>query len=133
MLKQFLKIFKFPLLVLCLHVLVTVTGVYANITNFDKLMHLLGGMSIAMGTLSAYALLQKNKLVGQNHPLVVSVAVVSVVVFTAVGWEWFEFLLDAFTGTQMQISITDTMGDLLAGTLGGATICLIKLILPHKK
>ena len=131
MLKQLFKILKFPLLVLVAHVLATVLNWYA-IDYFDKLMHTLGGMSIAIGTLSLYSLLHKKKLVGTNHPLVVAVAVITVVVFAAVAWEWMEFLIDTFAGSRMQISLTDTMGDLLAGTLGGTLISLIYLLFPKK-
>lgn len=133
MLKQLFKILKFPLLVLVVHVLATVLGWYANIEHFDKLMHALGGMSIAVGTFSLYSLLRQRKLVGTNHLLVISIAVVAIVVSTAVAWEWMEFLIDTLTGSHMQISLTDTMGDLLAGTLGGTIISLAKLFLPHKK
>ncbi len=130
--QQIIKILKLPLLVLVVHVLATALNWYA-IDYFDKLMHTLGGMSIAVSVISAYALLYKRKLVGTNHPLVVAVAVVAVVVFAAVAWEWMEFLIDTFAGSRMQISLTDTMGDLLAGTLGGCVISLLKLTLPHKK
>ena len=131
MLKQLFEILKFPLLVLVAHVLATVLNWYA-IDYFDKLMHTLGGMSIAVSAFSTYTLLHKRKWVGTNHSLVVAVTVVAVVVFAAVAWEWMEFLIDTFAGSRMQISLTDTMGDLLAGTLGGTLISLTRLLLPKK-
>ena len=131
MLKQLLKIFTFPLIVLIVHILATVLNWYA-IDYFDKLMHTLGGMSIAVSAFGTYALLHKRKWVGTNHSLVVAVTVVAVVVFAAVAWEWMEFLIDTFAGSRMQISLTDTMADLLAGTLGGTLISLIYLLFPKK-
>lgn len=130
--KQLFKILKFPLLVLVVHVLATVLGWYSSIEHFDKLMHTLGGMSIAVSAFGTYTLLHKRKWVGTNHSLVVAVAVIAVVVFAAVAWEWMEFLIDTYAGSRMQISLTDTMGDLLAGTLGGSLISLIHPLLPKK-
>lgn len=133
MFKTCLRVLAFPLFILSLHIVATLAGWYWQIANFDKLMHTLGGMSIAVSAFGLYALLHKRKLVGNNHPFVISVAVIAIVVFAAVAWEWMEFLIDTFAGTRMQISLTDTIGDLLAGMLGGAAISIIKPFLPRKK
>jgi hypothetical protein len=52
----------------------------------------------------------------------------------AVFWEFAEFLLDRFLGTDLQISLQNTMQDLLMGILGAATLVQYKLVKnPEKK
>ena len=43
-------------------------------------------------------------------------------------WEWAEFVSDHFFGTHAQVDLTDTMKDMLMGSLGGLTLAAVTLL-----
>ncbi len=117
-------IIRWPLAVLCIHMLLTYTGGYYWWAHIDKAMHLLGGMSIAAGTIPALNYFKSQSWIGFINPLLFMVFIIAIVALTAVGWEFFEFILDHTLRTNMQPSVADTMGDLLCGLIGGTLIAL---------
>lgn len=120
--KFFLKLIQWPTLVLCVHIFLTYTGGYYWWAHVDKIMHLLGGMSIAASSLQLYPYAKSRGFIGVVHSSLLIVMVVAMVSFVAVGWEFFEFMLDHTFRTNMQPSVADTMGDLLCGLIGGTLI-----------
>lgn len=125
--KKIFPIFKWPATVLCVHIALTYSGGYYWWAHVDKIMHLLGGMSIAAAALQFYSYAKSRRFMGTMHPLLLMVIVVAVVSLVAVGWEFFEFILDHTFRTNMQPSVADTMGDLLCGLVGGL-LAAIKLV-----
>lgn len=118
---------KYPLTIIVLHILLTYTGGYYWWAHVDKIMHLLGGMSIAAAALQFYSYVKSRGLIAKMHPLLLIVLVAAVVSLVAVGWEFFEFILDHTLRTNMQPSVADTMGDLACGLVGGL-LAAIKLV-----
>lgn len=91
-------------------------------------MHLLGGISVAAGTMTAMQYARQKQWLGSTHPLLLMFLIVAIVGFAAIGWEFFEFILDDAFRTYMQPSVADTMGDLLCGLIGGAIIAVSKIL-----
>lgn len=117
---------RWPLTVLVLHIILTYIGGYYWWEYIDKIMHTLGGMSIAAATMQAIAYAKTKNIVGFIHPFLLISFVIAVVALVAVGWEFFEFILDHTLRTNMQPSIADTMGDLLCGLIGGTMVAILK-------
>ncbi|MBL8031891.1 MAG: hypothetical protein JNK33_06260 [Candidatus Doudnabacteria bacterium] len=122
------QLITWPIGVLILHSLLTVTGGYYWWVHVDKIMHVLGGMSIAVSAVAAIKLYSKEGNLRISDKLVRAIIVLGFVALAAVCWEFLEFSLDHFAYTHMQPSLRDTMGDLLAGLCGGGLIMLIKII-----
>lgn len=100
-------------------------GAYAAWPDFDVPMHLMGGFGAGMLGLALHERLttpsHRRELPRAYHALFV----VGVTVVIAVAWEFHEYVLDAMNAgrpdwEKMQVSIQDTMGDLLNGLVGGA-------------
>lgn len=118
-----LMIFWPPVLVFTLHVfLVRVLDVYSSFPWLDIPMHFLGGLAMAYSLSQAQTSLQDHKVVGQLDKIIESVLVFTLVATVAVFWEFAEFLLDHFLGTDLQVSLSNTMQDLLMGILGAGTL-----------
>lgn len=90
-------------------------------------MHFAGGASVGFGTWIAIRILQHRGFL-QNTPLLLSMFfLIAVVALSAVLWEFVEFAGDRFLGAAfplrpLQGSLTDTMGDLGFGLLGGVIV-----------
>lgn len=120
---DFLVIFWFPILVFCLHVfLVKIIRIYDPYPWMDTPMHYLGGLAIAASFSSALSLLQGRKYISRLDRMVELVLIFTLVATVAVFWEFGEFLLDHFLGTNLQVSLPNTMKDLCMGILGALTI-----------
>lgn len=123
---KFTQLIIWPLGVLMLHLLLTVTGGYYWWAHVDKIMHVLGGMSIALSGLAALEMFAKTGELKISNRLIVVVTILGLVALAAISWEFLEFTLDHVAHTHMQPSLADTMGDLLAGLIGSLPILLIQ-------
>jgi hypothetical protein len=55
-----------------------------------------------------------------------AVLIASLTVTAAVAWELLEFALDTMTGSNLQVSLTNTMQDLALGMLGAAAVVVVR-------
>ena len=126
-LRTLVDIFAFPIIVFLVHTIAMVgLNVYAYWPDFDVPMHMLGGASVAVAYYRGIQLLQKKKFVPKLRPMAFGVFLLSLVVTTAVLWEWWEFFMDwLFPQWMMQLNLSDTMGDLLNGAIGGLIVILV--------
>lgn len=113
-------------LVLIIHSLATLFGVYYYLLWFDSLMHFLGGISIALGM---YFWLQHER--SQPSALFFFLIVVGTAALAAVLWEFAEFLADNFLRTSLQPGLEDTLKDLWIG-ISSATITAIIILYKTK-
>lgn len=120
------KLLYWPILILILHAFLTVTGGYYWWAHMDKIMHVLGGMSIALSAVAALKMFNKTGELKISNKFITAVIILSLVALAAVSWEFLEFTLDHVAHTHMQPSLTDTMGDILAGLCGAGVIILFK-------
>jgi hypothetical protein len=126
---RLLIIFWPPILVFLLHVvLVRVTNIYLVLPRLDVPTHYVGGLSLAYSFALAIPTLKNQKAISQLDRLVELVLIFTLVSTAAIFWEFAEFLLDRFLGTNLQISLQNTMQDLLMGMLGAATIVVYKIV-----
>jgi hypothetical protein len=124
-----LMIFWPPIFVFSFHVfLVRVLNVYSFFPWLDIPMHYLGGLSMAYCLSLAQTSLQDHKVVNQLDKLIELVLVFTLVATIAVFWEFAEFLLDHLLGTDLQVSLPNTMQDLLMGILGAGTLVGYKIM-----
>ncbi len=100
---------------------------YLYYPNIDIPMHFFGGMSIAYAYLGLIGDLEQKKHFTAD-PWLRNLFIVSLVMFTAVAWEWYEFLVSIGFDIITQPSEADTMKDLFIGTLGGLVWCLLNTI-----
>lgn len=117
--RELFKIFLFPILVLILHVVISFFGFYTFFPNGDIAMHFLGGFSVAVTYFLLINFFKKNSMLGKTHWFVCFLFVISLVMLTAVFWEFFEYGLKIFFGIITQPSLKDTISDLLLGFVGG--------------
>lgn len=100
-------------------------GAYGAWPDLDVPMHLLGGFGAGMLAVALHERLtapaHRKGLPRSYHALFV----LGIVMVIAVAWEFHEYVLDAVNAgrpdwEKMQLSIQDTMGDILNGLIGGA-------------
>lgn len=93
----------------------------------DKIMHILGGMSIALSGIGVINFYITNGELRISNRLITATIILGFVALAAVSWEFLEFTLDHIAHTHMQPSLADTMGDLLAGLVGGSVVIVSKI------
>lgn len=131
---NFLKLFWPPMFVFVLHVLlVRVTNVYTIYPRLDVPTHYLGGLALAYSLALAISMLERRQAIRQLDRLVELALIFTLVSTAAIFWEFAEFLLDHFLGTNLQVSLPNTMQDLWMGMLGAATVVGYKMMIaPHR-
>jgi len=108
-----------PLIVLIvLHAVFLFFDLY-SISHLDSVMHLAGGIVLAMFLYGFLASAIGRGWCPDPGKLVSAVLVVSLVTTGAVCWEFYEWISDYLFDTRLQPSVTDTVKDLLLGLLGG--------------
>lgn len=131
--KILLKIAITPFGVLLLHLFATLFNWYEQVWYFDKIMHFLGGIAVAI---SAYYLLQffnATKSVTISWWAMKILIITAITALSAISWEFLEFGLDKVSFAMMQPSVQDTMTDLLMGMLGGQLTAWLFVLLPKIK
>ncbi len=117
--KLFAKMLSFPFFVYLLG--------YAWEVGWDKyhvlwwpnrLVHFLGGVSMAVMAYFILDLIKKLKWVNNANKFVDFFLILFFVMSTTVVWEFYEYISDVFFFTVAQPSVDDTMKDMLMGMLG---------------
>lgn len=112
-------------LLVLLQVVLMLVGWYAHFPWFDIPMHLAGGFIIASGISTTLSKLQERGNVQNLDHGVRSVLIFSLVVTAAVFWECLEHFSDYVFDVDTQISLQNTMQDLMLGMFGGAAFLLL--------
>jgi signal transduction histidine kinase len=120
------KIILWPILVLVIHVVADIFGLYYKYFWFDVPMHFIGGIAIAI---SSFYFLKHAEISSKQFgiKLLTLFLILALTALAAVAWEIFEFGMDRIFNTTMQPSVHDTMKDLAFGLLGGAIAGIILL------
>ncbi|MEK6760343.1 MAG: hypothetical protein AABX93_00280 [Nanoarchaeota archaeon] len=124
---KLLGFFIFPVFVILWNAIFVMTGLYDKFLWLDIPMHFIGGIAVAYSFLLTLDYLHREKYLKLNK-LFLFIFSVSLASLFAVGWEFYEFLTQLFTGIIYQPSIADTMKDLFLGLLGGASASLIFIL-----
>lgn len=120
-LKQLFWAFRFPILVFIINE-IALDPVYVRFPWFDLVMHVLGGVVIALSTVELLSILHKEKKFHAT-PFVNLIVVVSFVALIAVAWEWHEYLRMLLLNAPPN-TLEDTLSDLALGVGGGAVTAL---------
>ncbi len=100
--------------VLVLHVLATVFYWYTSINDFDKIMHTLGGIFIAL--LGGMFCWRYIKHIGWCD---MAVALLLFVFIMGLAWEYYEYVVQYFVKGVRLADINDSITDLMCDMLGG--------------
>lgn len=130
---NFWQIFWPPIVVFACHVvLLVLLNTYNIFPNIDILMHYLGGLSMGYSCLLVLVFLQRHQLINPLDQLIELGLVFTSVATIAVFWEFGEFIIDHVFGRNVQVSLANTMQDLLMGILGALTLVVYQVITNRK-
>lgn len=118
--------FMFPILVLLAHMIASgIFDLYRVFPNLDIPFHYMGGLSIAYAFTQILIYLKKEEPITALDKALLLILIFSLTATAAVFWEFAEFIGDRLLGTNIQVSLANTMQDQFMGILGGATWVLI--------
>lgn len=126
---QLWNIFWLPICVFLLHIFLS-RGLqfYILVPWIDIPMHYLGGLSMAYSMFLSLAFLKKEGIITHLDRIIELTFVFTMVATIAVFWEFAEFSMDQLIGTNVQISLQNTMQDLFLGILGAVTMIGYKIV-----
>jgi hypothetical protein len=119
-----------PVVVFWLHVVALgVFDTYANFPHLDLVMHFVGGVVMAFFFHRASINASVQGICAPYHVVTHRLLVLTSTCTVAVFWEFGEFIADWYFGSQTQGGLTDTMGDLFFGGVGGVFFIVFAAIL----
>jgi hypothetical protein len=90
-------------------------------------MHFSGGVAIAFFVSHCFQLLPRESVKRSRVVLLELVLIASITASAAVFWEFSEFFADQLFGTNVQVSLANTMQDLALGIFGAIFLILIRI------
>lgn len=116
-----------PLVVFFTHLFSSrVLNAYEIYPHLDIPMHFAGGCAIAFFVSKCFQVLPRNYVKKSRVNILEILLIGSITVSVAVFWEFAEFLFDLSFGTNIQISLANTIQDLIMGLLGALAIIVIR-------
>jgi hypothetical protein len=116
-----------PILVFATHVMASrLFNAYDLLPEADIPMHFAGGLSIAFFVSRCFRALPQAVVRSSRLVVLELVLVGSLTATAAVLWEFAEFACDRIFGTNIQISLANTMQDLALGLLGAGVLMVIR-------
>ena len=116
-----------PLLVFVTHeIIANVFNAYAWWPDIDVPMHFLGGLAIAFFFSGCFRALPRQDVPERRLAVLELLLIGSLTATAAVFWEFTEFTMDQFLGTNVQVSLANTMQDLALGITGGIVFITVR-------
>jgi hypothetical protein len=116
-----------PLLVFALHVVASRgLNAYVRFPPTDIPMHFAGGVAIAFFISGCFRALPRDADRSSRVVVLEGVLVGSLATTAALLWEFAEFSIDRLVGTNIQVSLNNTMQDLALGMLGALVLVIIR-------
>jgi hypothetical protein len=116
-----------PLLIFATHLYLNrVVHVYDIWPPTDIPMHFCGGLAIAFFFSRCFQLLPRVAVKRSRIVLLELLLIVSLTATAAVFWEFAEFTIDQVFGTNVQISLANTMQDLAMGISGAFLFAIVR-------
>lgn len=128
-------------------------GMFDKIWWFDNMMHILSGFVCAVFGYDFACIIQRKK--GQCAATLAALFSIMFALSIAVGWEFYEFLMDTLHGTNLQLAkageetamfdlskynneygylgLVDTMTDMMMNSIGGLVGMIFMIILRNRK
>lgn len=102
-------------LMITLNTLATMFYWYASILWYDMMMHILGGVFLAVFTAALFA-----HYVLRSSGIQIITTVLSVVLIVGLGWEFFEYIVQySIKGSAQLASVPDSISDMVCDMFGG--------------
>jgi len=115
-----------PLLVFVTHVIASKGfNAYHYYPSLDIPMHFFGGVVICYFFWTASKAPYAYEFLGKHTKFSLFIMLMALTGLATVLWEFAEWVADTVFGESAQVSITDTMGDMFLGLLGGLVIAVI--------
>jgi len=115
-----------PILIFSIHMIaIYPLNIYSFFSDFDIIMHFLGGMSMSYFFIYLLRYADQERLLGQPSFFVLVSLVFLLTTTTTVFWEFAEWLSDIFLHTYTQSSLGDTLLDMALGILGGSLLLFL--------
>ncbi|HEY2982332.1 MAG TPA: hypothetical protein VGJ22_14195, partial [Anaerolineales bacterium] len=106
------RCFSFPTFVLACHLIASrLLNLYAGFPHLDVPFHLLGGASLAIACSRALAYMQRERWIAVLDRLSLAAPPIALTSTAAIFWELMEFAFDHAFGTNMQVSLANSMQD----------------------
>ena len=116
-----------PAAVFLIHVTATqVFDAYAVFPQLDVPMHFVGGIAMAFFISRCFRQLPRDVVRSSRLVVLEAVLIASMTTTIAVLWEFAEFSLDQFVGSNVQVGLANTMQDLALGMLGAAVVVAVR-------
>lgn len=116
-----------PVLVFAVHVVADqIFDAYGARPRLDIPMHFAGGVAMAYFISSGVRALTQPPGRSRRAIVLEALLVISVTTTVAVVWEFVEFAIDATTGSNIQVSLANTMQDLALGMAGAAAVVAVR-------
>lgn len=116
-----------PLLVLGIHLFLSqVVHAYAIWPPTDIPVHFCGGIAIAFFVSRAFQLLPRETTQRGRAAILEILLIISLTATTAVFWEFAEFIRDHLWGSNIQVSLVNTMQDLAVGISGAIAVAIVR-------
>ena len=117
----------FPLIVFTTHLFLSrVLHIYKAYPHMDIPMHFAGGFAIAFFVSKCFQILPRDYVKRSRVNILEILLIGSLTASVAVFWEFGEFLFDQFFGTNIQVSLANTIQDLVMGLFGALTVIFIR-------
>ena len=114
-----------PILVFGTHVFLSrALHAYEIWPPIDIPMHFMGGLAVAFFISRCFQVLPRGEIRKSRTDLLELVLIGSLTAPAAVFWEFAEFGVDQFFGTNIQVSLANTMQDMALG-IGGASLFIV--------
>ena len=118
-----------PLLVFSIHAFLSRSvHAYTIWPPLDIPVHFCGGVAIAFFVSRCFQSLPRNTFQRSRVALLEILLIISLTATTAVFWEFGEFIYDQLFGSNVQISLANTMQDLAMGILGAAMVSIVRSV-----
>lgn len=122
-----------PLAILMvLHTLFVTLDAY-SITHLDSAMHFTGGIALGIFIWGLLGHAIRKGWCPDPGNVILFLLIVSLVTTGAVCWEIYEWLSDRYLGTRLQVSLGDTLKDLVLGLAGGVVYAYMVLLANVRK
>ncbi len=126
--KIFIRAGWLPFLVFLIHRIgADVFDVYNRWPWVDIPMHFIGGVVIAFFFAVVIRELGRNGFIQQTETIIFLILVFALTCTAAVFWEFAEWTADRIFGTNYQVSLNDTIADMLIGIVGGTIFLFLYL------
>jgi hypothetical protein len=117
-----------PVLVFIVHVVADqIFDVYSARPALDIPMHFAGGVAIGYCVSGCVRAMPRPGGRNRRALFLEALLVISLTTTAAVGWEFLEFAIDRATGSNIQVSLPNTMQDLALGMAGAVAVAAARV------